>query len=193
MPISNTLFTNELNRISDLDLRQLVVYLLDNRVPSDIWNLPASSSLKYHPLNKEGKPETIAEHTKSVYRILHTIIEHPMVQEGLDRPVQNLLRASALLHDSVKYGYPTLEEHTVFEHPILIKSLIDDTILKNSIWCDKFDKICELIGSHHGPWRTSRRHDFSLPAIQSDAQWYLHLSDYLASRTYIHVDYDELI
>lgn len=187
-------FSNELNRISNIDIRNLVVHVIDNRVPSEIWDMKSSSSGKFHPLDKNGEPETILQHTKSVYRVLHCIMEHPMVKDDvLDSRVRDLLRAAALLHDSVKYGYPNFNEHTVFEHPILIKSLIDDLILNNEVWSNYFDEICNLIGSHHGPWRTSSYANFALPQISSDAQWYLHLADYIASREYIRVDYDALV
>lgn len=194
MSISETHFQYELNRISNIEIRNLVVYLLDNRIPSDIWMKASSSSQKYHPLNKEGNPESTLEHTKSVFRIVYTLCDHPNIKDVVfDALARDLLLASALLHDSIKYGYPEACEHTVFEHPILIKTLIDDTIANNPQWFQYFTEIADIISAHHGPWNTSKYHDYSLPLITSDKQWYLHLADYLASRVYIRVDYDSTI
>lgn len=182
------LFETEVSLVRDPEIRNLTNYILDNKVPEYFKELPSSSSGKYHPLNKNGEPENLIEHTKSVVRILYCMISHPMIT--LSQYEKDCLIVSAILHDSVKYGYPEPQEHTVHEHPVLLRALIDDVILGNESWSTAFSSVIDYVSSHHGPWRTNRRSDVNLPPIVSDGQWYLHLADYLGSRVYIRVDYD---
>lgn len=183
------LFEFELNLIDDKSIREFLVYLLDTRVPSYFVGLPSSSSQRYHPLNKEGNAESLVEHTKSVVRVLMCLISHPMVGSQIDSYNKNILIASAILHDSVKYGYgDQVYDHTIHEHPVLIKNLflgldLDDYMISVS------EDIINLVSTHHGPWRTGKS-ELVLPEINNQCQWYLHLADYLASRVYIRTDYD---
>lgn len=183
-------FEYELKVIRDIDIRELLKYILDSKVPEYFLTNQSSSSGRYHPINKDGGPETLIQHTKSVFRMLYYILSHPLLKDTFDAHTVDVLLASSILHDSVKYGYPESETHTVHEHPILLKMLIDDTITSNKVWFNIFSEIVEFVGSHHGPWRTNPHSEVNLPPIENSGQWYLHLADYLASRTCIRVDYD---
>ena len=184
------IFKEELKIISDKSIVEMLKYILDNRVPEYFLTNHSSSSGKYHPLNKNGEQENLIEHTKSVFRMLLEILNHPDLKAKFEQRDISIVLAAALLHDSVKYGYPDIFDHTVHDHPILVKLLLDDIILNNSQWVSDFNAICNLISTHHGPWRASIYSTVVLPQISNDLQWYLHLSDYLASREFIRVDYD---
>lgn len=184
------IFEEELKLITDNSIVEMLKYICDNRVPEYFLTNYSSSSGKYHPLNKNGKQENLIEHSKSVFRILLEILEHPDLKGRIDKKNRNCVLAAALLHDAVKYGYPDASDHTVHEHPVYLKLLLDETILNNSQWVIDFNEICRLVSTHHGPWRASSYSKIVLPQISDELQWYLHLSDYLASREFIRVDYD---
>ena len=184
------IFEEELKLITDNSIVEMLKYIFDNRVLEYFLTNYSSSSGKYHPLNKNGERENLIEHSKSVFRMLFEILEHPDLKGRIEQKNRNCALAAALLHDTVKYGYPDVYEHTVHEHPVYLKLLMDDTILSNPQWVVDFNEICRLVSTHHGPWRASSYSTVVLPQISDELQWYLHLSDYLASREYIRVDYD---
>lgn len=184
--ISNLEF--ELSFIKNNDIRRLTEDILKYKVPDYIETYPSSSSSRYHPVDENGNVVTILHHTKAVVRVLITIINHPMVSGQLSDFEKDICIAAAILHDSVKYGIPdNVKETTVHEHPILVSLLYpyNDT---NSEYYLIFGKIVEIISSHHGPWQTSSHSQVVLPPIETTAQWYVHLADFLASRRFIHVD-----
>lgn len=176
------LFKEELKQIKDEDYKFIVTQIFKN-YDLKAFELGSSSSKKYHPLDKDGNLETCLQHTKRVFRVAHLLASHPDIEYIIDK---DLLLAGALLHDCVKYGYPELEDHTVFQHPILIKALSPG----EGANLEKFKKLCDIISKHHGPWRTSAYSQIILPKIDDLNSWYLHLSDYIASRTYVNIDYD---
>ena len=186
------LFMEELSAIRNENVRNLVIYILDNKVPKYFTEKTAlsSSSKKFHPLNKNGEPENLVEHTKSVFRVLYHLVNHPLITPTLE-DIDELL-ASAILHDSAKYGISDKieQEYTLSGHPLFIKAYCDDTILNNPVWTVSFDKICRFVSSHHGPWNLCKELDLELPPIETMSQFYLHLADFIASRTDIRVDYD---
>lgn len=185
------IFEDELKLITDKSMIEMLRYILDNRVPEYFLTNHSSSSGQYHPLNKNGEQENLIEHTKSVFRIVFEILEHPDLKGRIEEKNRNCGLAASLLHDSVKYGFgDEVYDHTIHEHPVYVKLLIDDKILANPQWVIDFNEICRLISTHHGPWRASIYSTLVLPQVSDEMQWYLHLADYLASREYIRVDYD---
>lgn len=180
----------EINLINDLGIQKLVIDTFENKVPDYFWTLPASSSGKYHPLDKNGNPESLVNHTKSVTRMLLTLINHPFVKNEFDSHEKDLMIASALLHDSVKYGYPVQEKHTTHIHPMMVVKLYPYGEFIPEFRND-FIEICKIISTHHGPWITSKKSEVVLPKVESKMQYYLHMADFLASRRYIHVDEED--
>ena len=188
MKVKSIYFKKELSAIRDTRVRNMTEYLLDNRVPDYFIELPSSSSGRYHPKNKEGNQESLIEHTKSVVRVLCSFLTHPDISSKFSDYDKDILISSAILHDCVKYDYPDQKDHTVFSHPVLVKALIDDEISR--MYLHEFVTVCDVISTHHGPWTVNRYEDLVLPTMKDNRQWYLHLADYIASRDFIRVDYD---
>lgn len=186
----STEFVSELSLIKSDSIKEFVKYVLDNRVPDYFGTFLSSSSKRFHPLNKNGEPETLIEHSKSVVRMLFALIKHPDINSCFSEDQLDILVASAILHDCVKYGFgdDIIKDHTQFEHPVNFKLICDDTIIEKYQF--EFIAVADVISAHHGPWRICDYSDVILPPATDSLKWYLHLADYLASRTYIRVDYD---
>lgn len=67
---------------------------------------------------------------------------------------------AALLHDSCKRGVKYEHEFTVFEHPLLVKSLISKIEVTPDEW-KIWETVCDVIASHSGQWSTFSDKDAS--------------------------------
>ena len=174
------MFSKEIELIKNEEVRDLVKQALE-KAPKEVWDKPASSTLKYHPLNENGGIETVYQHTQRVVAMVEILLGNGCFTDALhEEPVtqdeKDLLIASAILHDSCKYGMnPAEEKYTKFEHPILVGQLLSTD---NGKWAT----ISHIVGTHSGFWNTSKYSETVLPTPDSRLEILLHEADYLASR-----------
>ena len=83
-------------------------------------------------------------------------------------------------YDGLKQGNG--EGNTVKEHPWLAANYVRNFDYPNKV---QLGEIASLIESHMGQWNYG-----ILPKPQSDAQKFIHLCDYLASRKFLEVNFD---
>lgn len=181
------MFEYELGLIKNEDIKRITKEALE-KAPKEVWNRPASSTMKYHPLNERGGIETVYQHTQRVVAIAVIFLGNPVCtgdtnEKGLSSDERDMLIASAILHDSCKYGLddPANEKYTKFEHPVLVSQLLPSD--NGGYW----DRICKTVASHSGSWNTSKYSDAELPLPKTRIQFLLHQADYLASRKNIQV------
>lgn len=180
-------FDDELSLIKNKEINSIVKEALE-KAPEVVWDRPASSTMKYHPLNENGGIETVYQHTQRVVAMAATLLSNPVCvgeadNGGLSEEDRDILIASAILHDSCKYGLddPAREKYTKFEHPILVSQLLPSD--NGGYW----DRICKTVASHSGSWNTSKYSDVKLPLPETLAEKLLHEADYLASRKNIQI------
>lgn len=166
------LFSFELSAIQNETIRGEVKHLL-LRTPEYFWQIPASSTGKYHPKFSLGDGGLI-RHTKVAcyfaIQMFNLEMWNTIVQNDRD-----LIIGALILHDCCKTGG---EKYTRFDHPILAAKFIED----NCISIDIAFKLCELIKTHMGQWNTDTRTNQTLPKPQTAQQKFVHLCDYLSSR-----------
>ena len=170
--MTNEVFENELQLISDFNLRQQVRNLLDKVDPRHATE-PASSTGKYHPDFAHGSGGLI-RHTKAVVMLANELCN---TRPDIDR--DNVI-AAAILHDMHKYD--NISMHTCHEHPYLMA--LDAAALNLP------QEVIGLIESHMGQWTKSKRSFIELPMPANDSEWLLHYADYLASRTWLKLTFD---
>lgn len=175
-------FKNELNLLSTDSCRGLAEYCIGN-FPEYFWIREASSSGKYHPYSDLGLGGLI-RHTKANMVMFHTIISHPYFQEKYNDYDRDCGLVALLIHDSIKYG--DNREHTVHEHPLLVRIGLDPTE-EHPEWENMWNKVCDLVETHMGVWNKNREGEEILPTPQTELQWLVHFADYLASRRYVEV------
>ena len=176
-----------LDSFENEDLRELCLAVLKD-FPEYIWEVPASSSGKYHPSTDLGEGGLI-RHQVCVARICNYILQLEQYQNRIDSRQRDCMRIAALAHDGRKSG---LENggHTVHEHPILAGDAVYALKERFSEFEEELSMIRGLIYSHSGQWVDSKKSELVLPKPCTEMQELIHLSDYIASRKDIEMLFD---
>lgn len=196
-------FEKELNYIKTDWIKALTKEVINN-IPDYFFEIPASSTGKYHPEYSLGKGGLL-RHTKAACKIANDVLSlecYEQVDEHEEYSMRDIMIAALILHDSCKSGYKTEGKYTKHEHPLLAADLVRDTLdskLKEEktdtqihhqlTWY--IDTICNLISCHMGQWNTSNYSKEVLPKPESTAEMLVHTFDYLASRKYITINLDD--
>lgn len=161
------------------DLKQLVA-----KLPDYFFEVPASSSGKYHPEFAIGT-HGLLKHTKVTVRIAYELLENPGLNNFTNRE-KDLIIVATLLHDGLKSGIPQ-EKYTRFDHPLLAVDFVKEnsTLPKEDI-----ELITEMISSHMGIWTTDYNGNEVLPKPKNKYQRFVHMCDYIASRKFLNVNFN---
>ena len=177
-------FAVELNYIKNGIIRDFVSQILET-LPDYFREIGASTSGKYHPAYTIGKSGLI-RHTKAAVAIAIDLFRADFYDfTDYDK---DIVVASLILHDGLKCGM--WEDHTAFDHPILMANHIRAFATKNGIMDIYVDNIADCISTHMGKWTTSKYSEVVLPKPKTDMQKCVHLCDYLASRKHLIFDFD---
>lgn len=175
-------FEDELLSIENEEIRNQTIEVLSS-VHDKFFTAPASTSGKYHPKYALGDGGLV-RHTKAAVKIANSLFETDVFYFTSD--MRDFIRAALLLHDTCKCGIEWQSEHTVHEHSILVQQVIECTLGV----CRYSNIVGNLIKPHMGKWNTSKRSDVVLPVPSSAAEEFIHMCDYLASRSFIDIDFN---
>lgn len=183
------LFTNEINYIKDLELvnsfRKMIEIL-----PDYFFEVEASTTGKYHPKFSLGTGGLV-RHTKVAVRIGYELLNNPCIGDKYTSREKDLMLIALALHDGLKCGYPK-ERYTKANHPLLICNHLKEHISDINIKEEDLEFICRVISSHMGPWNTDPyTKEEILPVPKDKFQNFVHMCDYLASRKFLSVEFDE--
>ncbi len=181
-------FLEELNYIKNEDIKKDAIVLL-NLLPDYFYTMPASTSGKYHPSYALGDAGLL-RHTKAAVKIAVSLLENLSVGSGYTSHEKDLLILALLMHDGLKKGINN-EYHTRFDHPIVASDFIKENKDKLSLTSDDIKLVTECIASHMGQWNCDKFSSFELPVPENKYQRFVHMCDYLASRKFLEVPFDE--
>lgn len=179
-----------LSTIENDDIREFATVLLDG-LPNYIWDVPASSTGKYHPAYSLGAGG-LMRHQIAVVRFLNFFFELEQYNTKITDRQRDLLRVAGLVHDGRKSGEQMDYEkskYTKFDHPLQMAEAIrkyDGQYLNH----EELEFVASCIESHMGQWSTDKKSSVILPKPTSGFQKLLHLADYLASRKCITMDFE---
>lgn len=186
------LLDKELGYIKDENKRKFCELCLDG-LPDYFWEVPASSTGKYHPNYSLGV-EGLKRHVQGAMRIAIELFRCEACFNLTEDDMDNILIAIAL-HDGFKSG--TQEEYmknkyTKHTHPILSAKYVQEMYEKHPDLISKEEavKISKLIASHMGQWNVSNFSDVVLPIPSTSAEKFVHLVDFLGSRKCLEVDFN---
>ena len=177
-------FKREYNYIKDDKKREDIKYLVSN-LPDYFFEIPASSSGKYHPSFAQGQ-HGLVKHTKVAVRIAYDLF---MINDMFSEEDKDLIIMALIMHDGLKKGLEE-EEYTRFDHPLLVSKLIMEHAKELKMDIDQVRRICMMIESHMGEWTyDSYNKKEVLPKPRTAEQRFVHMCDYLASRKFVDVKF----
>jgi hypothetical protein len=186
--ITKNYFKTELALIKNDNIKksgEILVSLL----PKYFFDIPASSTLKYHPKYTTGKMG-LYKHVKSAVRIAQELLVLEMYQNIFTSDEQDLIILAIILHDGFKKGLIE-EEYTRIDHPIIMANFILENKDKLFLDDNQLKILTDAIKTHMGQWIYDRNNNKILDKPTTKVQKFVHLCDYLASRKFLNVDFDE--
>ena len=182
------IFKIELNYIKDSRVRKSCLEMI-KLLPDYFFEIEASSTGKYHPSYALGKGGLV-RHTKAAIRIAYELLNDPSIGDKYTDLEKDLMIMSLLLHDGVKCGVPK-EKYTRFDHPIMMADMIMDSEDVLELEMEEIEFVCDAIKTHMGPWTTDYDGVEILEKPKTKYQNFVHMCDYLASRKFLEVTFDE--
>ena len=180
-------FNKEYSYIKDPKLVNDVKYLV-SMLPDYFFEVPASSTGKYHPKYALGEGGLV-RHTKSAVRMAYELLSNPIIGGKYTLHEKDLMIIALILHDGLKSGKEK-SQYTKVEHPLLVAEFIKDNMDNLEMDDEDIEFICEVISSHMGAWNKDFDVNEVLPVPRTKYQSFVHMCDYLASRKFINVEFD---
>ena len=177
----------EVNYIVDTDIKESARIMLD-LLPDYFYEVPASSTGKYHPKFALGE-KGLVRHTKVAVRIAYELLNNNVIGNVFNQREKDLIIMSVLLHDGCKSGL-TKTEYTVVSHPLIVSKLIRDNKEKLKLSDSDLDLVCSMIESHMGEFNKDYKGNVVLPLPNNKYQKFVHMCDYLASKKFLDVKFD---
>ena len=115
------IFKKEYSYIKDINIKKDLKYLV-NILPDYFFEIPASSTGKYHPSFSLGDGGLV-RHTKVAVRIAHELLITETFGQAFTEHEKDLIIMALVLHDGVKCGIPE-SKFTRADHPLLVSKLI---------------------------------------------------------------------
>lgn len=166
------------------DFKKLIELL-----PDYFFKVAASSTGKYHPAFSLGDGGLL-RHTKAAVRIAYELLNDPCIGDKYTSREKDLFLIALTMHDGVKHGIPE-EKYTRADHPLLASNLIKEHRKELKMSDDDVSFLCSVIESHMGPWNT---HPYTkeeiLPKPKDKYQNFVHMCDYLASRKFLDIKFE---
>lgn len=182
------IFKQELNYIKNENYKENTKKLLE-LVPDYFFEVPASSTGKYHPSFSQGS-QGLVRHTKVAMKIAKDILDLEYMNNGFNEKEKELIIIAILFHDTQKLGDPQ-EKYTKFDHPLLAANFIEKNKEITTFNKQEIELIKKMISSHMGEWNTSSYSDITLPKPTNKFEFFVHMCDFLSSKKYLDVKFDE--
>ncbi len=182
-------FEKELNYIQTSeyleDLKTLISLL-----PDYFFQVAASSTGKYHPNFALGEGGLL-RHTKVAARLAYELLSDSCIGDKYNQREKDLMIIALIMHDGLKHGIPE-ETYTRVDHPLLVSKFIQEHKSQLKMNDEDINFICKVIESHMGPWN---RHPYTkeeiLPIPKDKYQNFVHMCDYLASRKFLDIHFQD--
>lgn len=183
--IKSDIFNVELEFIKNENIKESTRIMLD-LLPDYFYKEAASSTGKYHPkfaLGDGGLVRHVKVATKIAYELFNIY--------KFDDETKDLILMAIILHDGLKRG---LEEnkYTLFDHPLQIGYYLKDCKDKLKLSDAQLERVIKMDASHMGKWNTNEYNpDIILPIPKTVEEKFVHMCDYLSSKKFINVEFDE--
>lgn len=181
-------FSKELEFIKNKIFKADVCYLIDG-LPEYFFEVPASSTGKYHPKYATGDGGLL-RHTKAAVRIGYELLNNPLIGGKYTTDEKELMLIGLMLHDGLKHGRQ-MSKYTKVDHPLIVVSYIRENEKNLGMSHEQMEFVCDVISSHMGPWNKDFDGNEILPVPKNKYQNFVHMCDFLASKKSIGFLFDE--
>lgn len=184
-------FEGLLNKFETDEIRNYCTDMI-KEIPDYIFTIPSSTSFKYH--NKtQCQPHGQIFHILMFAEVMNYVLGLEYVKEKTNERQRDCLRCTPIFHDAIKCGLNG-SQYTVHEHPMLAGEWVRNTSVEHDVDASTKAYIARLCESHSGEWTSTKRSKTVLPKPENDEQFFIHMCDYLASRSNLDMTYsDEVI
>lgn len=182
------MFLDELEYIKDEKLQDSLLKIIES-LPEYWFHVAASSTGKYHPKYSLGEGGLL-RHSKSAMRIGYELLSDACIGEKYTDREKDLMLIALLVHDGLKLGEKE-ERYTRFDHPILMANYIINNQKQYNLEEDDAKFIADVIKTHMGPWTKDYNGNEILERPKTKYQNFVHMCDFLASKKFLQVSFDE--
>ena len=180
------LLKQEINYIKNNKYKENLKILI-NLLPDYFFEVPASSTGKYHPEFSLGEGGLL-RHTKLVARIGFELYKDESITDVFNDAEKDLMMIAMILHDGLKHGLEK-SEYVIFEHPIVMANFIRENSNLLTLNEKEIEFVASVIETHMGPWITDYKGNEVLEKPHNKYQKFVHMCDYLASRKFLNVNF----
>ena len=180
-------FKKELNYIKNNKYKEEAKKLIE-LLPDYFFEIPASSTGKYHPNFAQGEGGLV-RHTKVAVRMCYELANNNSIGYSFTSDEKDLMIIALIMHDGLKSGLPK-EKYTRVDHPILAANLIRENKENLKLTKGEIEFIAQAIETHMGEWNTDFNGNEVLPLPKNKYQRFVHMCDFLASKKFIEVPFE---
>ena len=182
------MFQREINYIKTERYRENIKKLI-SCLPDYFFEIPASSTGKYHPNYALGEGGLV-RHTKVAVRIAYELLNDESIGYQFKTEEKDMILMSLILHDGLKSGNPK-EKSTRFDHPLLVCAMIEKEAPNLTLTENEIKAMVNMISSHMGPWNQDFNGNEVLPKPSNKYQRFVHMCDFLASKKFLEVPFEK--
>lgn len=161
---------------------------LINKLPDYFFEVPASSTGKYHPSFSLGKMGLV-RHTKAAVRIAYELLNDESIGNAFTNDEKDLMILALILHDGCKSGLQKTQ-YTVVNHPLIVSKLITDSKNDLSFTDGELLFLCSCIETHMGPWNKDFKGNTILQVPTNKYQRFVHMCDALSSKKFLDIKFE---
>lgn len=185
--MKHEVFNKELSYIKDDRIKASTITILD-MLPDYFYEIPASSTGKYHPEFSLGKGGLV-RHVKVAVRLAKELLDNPSIGSKYTNNEKDIMLMSLILHDGLKSGL-VYNRYTQANHPTLIKDFVNENKSKLSLTDNELDLFSHAVESHMGPWNTDYEEREILPKPKTKYENFVHMCDFLSSKKFLNVKFE---
>lgn len=186
--MKHEVFNKELSYIKDIRIKESTITILD-MLPDYFYEIPASSTGKYHPEFSLGEGGLV-RHVKVAVRIAKELLDNPSIGDKYTSNEKDIMIMALILHDGLKSGL-VYNRYTQYDHPTLIKNFVNENKDKLKLTDSELDLFSHAVESHMGPWNTDYEGREILPKPKTKYENFVHMCDFLSSKKFLNVKFQD--
>ena len=184
--MKSDVFKTELNYIKDKRIIESTKVILE-LLPDYFYEIPASSTGKYHPTFSLGEGGLV-RHVKVAVRFAKELLDNPNIGDKYTNVEKDIMIMALILHDGLKSGL-IHNRYTQANHPTLIKNFVIENKNKLELSDDELELFGKVVESHMGPWNKDYDGNEILPIPKTKCENFVHMCDYLSSKKFLDVNF----